>query len=184
MALPAENITLKNKEVAFAVLTGEGRQGKKSENEYTLAVVMSDKDRKKFLDKVYAFWEENKPKKAKDPKDDPKKWFSEKDGVTALWASEVVSKKITRKRKPGTNFTLKEFETLGAGSNVDVEIRLFMYDNSFGSGVGMRLSAVQLNEYKKFTGGGGASLEGETIEDDDIVEASDKPKKKKKKKNK
>jgi hypothetical protein len=181
MALPADNITLKNKEVAFAVLTGEGRKGKKSENEYTLAVVMSGKDRKKFLDKVYGFWEENKPKKAKEPKDDPKKWFSEKDGVAALWSSEVVSKKITRKRKPGTNFTLKEFETLGAGSNVDVEIRIFLYDNSYGSGVGMRLSALQLNEYKKFTGGGGTSLEGEEIDDEDIVEETEKPKKKKKK---
>ena len=67
---------------------------------------------------------------------------------------------------------MKHFSELGAGSVVDAEYRVFMYDNSFGSGLGLRLAAVSLVDFVKYTGGGGNSLKGETLEDDGLVTES------------
>jgi len=49
---------------------------------------------------------------------------------------------------------------------VDVEYRFFHFNNSYGEGLGMRLSAVKLNDFVKYTGGGGSSLEGDTLQGD------------------
>lgn len=175
MAVPAITITEKNKVVAFAVLTGKGRKGKKDENEYTVAVEMSKKEKDRFIKEVTKFWDDEKSNKSKEPKEPFEKWFTESKSVKGgfvLWVSEVISSKLTRKKASGTSFGLDEFANLGSGSKVDVEIRLFLYDNSYGSGIGMRLSAVQLNEFVKYTGGGGASLGGDTIDDEGIEETA------------
>lgn len=182
-------LTLEDKEVAFAILAGEGRQGKKPEKEYVVGVKVTPDERDEVIEKIKEFWEENKPSKNAKPKESFDHWFSEKDGDIVFWASEVASKPLTRKRATGTSYGLKEFETIGAGSKVDVAVRFFIYSNSFGDGIGMRLNAVKLNEYVKFTGGAANLLGGDIIGDDDIVEDStqkgnDEPKEKKEKKEK
>ncbi len=168
MAAPRMNLKLDNAVVAFAVLTGEGRKGKKSENEYTLAVEVTKKQKRDILKQVNEFWEENKPKKAKKPKEDPEKWFSESQdnkGDFVFWASEIVSKSISLERAKGTTFGMKHFKDLGAGSVVDASYSLFLYDNSYGTGIGLRLSVVLLKEFVKHTGN--STLGGEKIDDDD-----------------
>lgn len=172
MANPAYTHTEKNAVVAFAVLTGEGRNGRKKENEYTLAVEVTPKQKQKIIDEVLEFWDENKPKKANAPKEDPNNWFTESQSNKknfVFWASEVVSKNITRKKAEGSEYGLKHFADLGSGSEVDAEYRFFMYDNEYGSGVSVRLSAVCLNKYVKYAGGG-SSLDGDTLDDEGITE--------------
>ena len=185
MAAPAHVMTLKKVEVAFAMLTGEGRKGKKAENEYVLGVVVSKKQKKQIIDEISEFFNSNKTARAKEPAYDFEDWFTENKedpGTFIFWASEVVSNDITRKVAPGTGYGMKEFSSMGSGSVVDAEYRFFYFNNSYGEGIGLRLSAVLLREYVEYSGGGGSTLEGETLqmdgtqvagsssEDDDIVE--------------
>ena len=163
------NLTLKSKTVAFAVLTGKGRQSKKDENEYTLAVECTPKEKKKIVNEVLEFFMDNKSNKVTKPKQDPEDWFTvskSDDSNFVFWGSEVVSSGVTYKVAPNTGYTMQNFADLGADSVVDVEYRLFYYNNSFGEGIGLRLSAVKLNSFVKYTGGGGASLEGDTLQGD------------------
>lgn len=190
MAQAALVLTRKDQEVAFAILTGKGRKGKKAENEYTLAVEVTKKEKKSIIKDIEEFWDENKSSKAKAPKDNPEEWFtvSKNDKKNfVFWASEVVSQGVTRKVAPGKGFGMKNFEKMGAGSIVDVEYRAFHYDNEWGEGVGLRLSAVLLKDFTKHTGGGGYTLEGEELEDSGVTASDnvgDEKKKKKKKKKK
>jgi len=176
MANATMTLTQENAEVAFAVLTGAGRKGKKKENEYVIAVEVTPTQRESILDKLNEFWADNKSKTAKKPSHAFEDLFTEsktnKDNFV-FWGAEVVSGTITRKRAEGTTFTMQHFADLGTGSIVDVEYRVFYYNNDFGEGLGMRLSAVLLKEFVKYSGGNsGTSLKGETLEDDGLVTAT------------
>ena len=175
MANAAKIITLKDQTVAFAVLTGEGRKGKKPENEYVLAIEVSAKQKDKIIKDLTKFFDENKTAKAKGPAYKFDDWFTESktvDGGFVFWGSEVVSNGITYKVAPGTGYTIDNFANMGAGSNVDVEYRFFYFNNSYGEGLGMRLSAVKLNDFVAYTGGGGGTLEGDTLQADGVQVAS------------
>jgi len=167
--------TLKGKTVAFAILTGEGKKGKKDENEYVLAVEVTKKEKNSLIADLTDFFNEHKSPKTKQPAYAFEKWFTESKttkGGFVFWASEVISKDITRKVAPGSGYGMKEFEKIGAGSVVDAECRFFHFNNSYGEGLGMRLSAVLLKEFTEYAGAGGASLEGETLKADGVQVAS------------
>jgi hypothetical protein len=186
MANPAKTIKLEDKEVAYSFLAAEGKKGKKDENEVTIAVKMTKKEKKAFLEEVEALWEDSKTNKVTEPAYAFDDWFSEDqndDKMYVLWVNNLVSNKLALKRAAGTSFTRENFDTLGSGSVVDVEVRSYYWNNKFGEGVSIALSGVLLKEYVEFSGGGGQSLEGEEIVDMDVVEES-KPKKDKKDKKK
>jgi len=169
MANAAEVITLKDQVVAFAILTGAGKKGKKPENEYVLAVEVTAKQRKQLIKELSEFFDEHKTAKAEKPAYEFEDWFTESKSVKGgfvFWGSELVISDITRKVAPGTGYSLREFGEMGAGSVVDVEYRFFYFNNSFGEGLGMRLSAVKLNKFTPYTGGGGATLDGDTLQGD------------------
>ena len=169
MANAVKILTLTGKTVAFAILTGKGRKGKKEENEYVLAIEVSKKERKQIIDDLTDFFDENKSNKADGPAYPFEDYFTESKTVKGgfvFWGSEVISNGITYKVAPGTGYDMQNFADLGAGSEVDVEYRFFYFNNSYGEGLGMRLSAVKLNDFVKYTGGGGASLDGDTLQGD------------------
>ena len=171
MANAAKIITLKDQTVAFAILTGEGRKGKKPENEYVLAIEVSAKQKRKIIKDLTKFFDENKTAKAKGPSYAFDDWFTESKTVKGgfvFWGSETVSNGITYKVAPGTGYTIDNFANMGADSKVDVEYRFFYFNNSYGEGLGMRLSAVKLNDFVAYTGGGGATLEGDTLQTDGV----------------
>jgi hypothetical protein len=173
MANATMTLTQNKAQVAYAVLTGAGRKGKKKENEYVLAIEVTPEQRENLLDKLNEFWAENKTPKAKKPSHAFEDLFTESKSNKenfVFWGAEVVSGTITRKRAEGTNWTMQNFADLGQGSVVDAEYRAFYYNNDFGEGLGLRLSAVCLHEFVKYSGSNsGASLQGETLEDDGLV---------------
>ena len=175
MAAPSMTLTLTDQTVAFATLTGAGLKGKKPENEYVLAIEVTAKQRKNIIKELTEFWDGNKTAKAKGPEYPFKKYFTESKttkGGFVFWGSEVVSNGITYKVAPGTGYGIEQFANMGEGSKVDVEYRFFYFNNSFGEGLGMRLGAVKLNEFTAYTGGGGNTLEGDTIQVDGTQVAS------------
>lgn len=183
-------IILKDKVVAFAQITGDGRKGKKDGKEYSVAVEMSAKEKKKYLKEVEEFWEENKPKGAKKPAHDPADAFSTKEGKDGevLWVNELVEKGITYEKAPDTDFTMKHFEKIGAGSVIDLGIRMFVWDNAHGTGISTVLSVVQLKEFTKYEGSedslGGTKIESDGVESSSSKKSDKKDKKKKKSKKK
>ncbi len=169
MAAASKVLTLLNKTVAFAIVTGKGRKGKKEENEYVMAVECSPKEKKAIIDFVEEFFGANKSNTKAKMKQSPEDWFtpSKSDPKNfVFWASEVISSGITYKVATGTGYDMKSFAALGSGSVVDAEYRMFHYNNSFGEGVGLRLAAIKLNTFVAYTGAGGASLEGDTLQAD------------------
>ena len=169
MANAAKIITLTDRTVAFGILTGKGRKGKKPENEFVLAVEVTAKERKRIIADLTEFFNDNKSPKCTKPSYAFEDWFTdskENKGGFVFWGSEVVSNGITYKVGAGTGYGMQHFADMGPGSKIDVEYRFFYFNNSFGEGLGMRLSAVKLNEFVKYTGGGGASLGGDTLQGD------------------
>ena len=169
MANAAHITTLTDREVAFGILTGAGRKGKKPENEFVLAVEVTAKERDNLVKEWTEFFNSNKSPKTTKPSYAFEDWFTEsktKKGGYVLWASELVTNGITYKVAPGSGYGMTHFADMGSGSKVDLEIRLFHFNNSYGEGLGMRLSAVKLNEFVKYSGGGGSSLEGDTLQGD------------------
>ena len=175
MANAAKLITLKSQTVAFAMVTGKGRKGKKPENEYVLAIEVSLKQKTKIIDELSEFFNANKSVKTQKPAYPFEDYFTESKTVKGgfvFWGSEVVSSGITYKVAPGTGYTMDNFAQMGSGSVVDVEYRFFHFNNSFGEGLGMRLSGITLKDFTAYTGGGGASLEGDTLQGDGTQVAS------------
>jgi len=103
MAAAAKIITLTDKTVAFAILTGDGRKGKKPENEYVLAIEVTAKERKSIIADLAEFFSDNKSPKTKKPSYAFEDWFTEsktEKGGFVFWGSELVSNGITYKVAP------------------------------------------------------------------------------------
>ena len=182
MANPAMNITLTDQEVGFAILTGKGVENKNKSGddrmEYSCAVIVNAKQKEALLKQITEFYEAEasaKWQKSHDNDKDPETFFtvSKDDKKKFLfWASQGVKDGIKLKRASGTDFGIKQFATLGSGSKIDAEYRIFWYEHNGKEGIGLRLSAVQLNEYVEYSGGGGNTLDGEEIPTEDGIETA------------
>ena len=188
MANPAFSKIFNDKEVVFAVLTGDGLEGENG-SQYTLAFKLSPKEKKALVKEVLTFFKENNPGDTSKPTRDPEDWFTkdEESDDYIFWTNAPIDadvkpgRRIKRKRSPGTTFTLEHFETLGAGSIVDVKVRFYIYNtkNNRGNytnryGINRALSEVTLKEWVEFTGGDdGVHTDGEELGNDGVDTATD-----------
>ena len=187
MANAAFSKIFNDREVVFAMLTGEGIEGE-SGNQYTLAFKVTPKEKKAIVKEVIAFFKENNPGDRSEPARDPNDWFTEDEesGDFIFWVNAPIdadvkpNRRIKRKRAPGTTFGLKEFENMGAGSIVDVKVRFYIYQvkNNKGNytgryGINRALNEVTLKEFVEFTGADdGVHTDGEEIGSDGVDTAS------------
>ena len=181
MANPAFSKVLKDKEVVYAVLTGDGVEGDYG-SQYSLGIKMTRKEKDKLIKEVKEFFDEKRDgeRMARDPED----WFSEDeegDGYV-FWVNAPIDadvkpiRRLKRKRATGTRYGMEEFETIGAGSIVDAKVRFYIYNVKNGEGaptkkwgINRALSEVVLKEYVPFEGADdGVTTEGEEIGSDGI----------------
>ncbi len=185
---PSASFILEDMTVGFAQITGEGRKGKSKEFEYLMAVEMEGKDKKTFIKQINELWESAGFGKAAKPEYDPASWFTADEGKSeCLWISEKVEKLDLDnfyERAPDTDFTMKQFAKMGAGSVVNLGIRAFIWSNENGKGVSIVPTVVQLKEFTKYSGGAATSLGGTKLGDEGVNTSSEKKDKKKKKKKK
>jgi len=169
MASASTKIVMRNKEVAFAILAGEGKPFQKKMM-YNLAVEITEDEKNEIVDKLETFWNDNKSSKAKKPGHPNDRLVQESEhnkGMYTLWSSQEVSKKIVRKVAKGTGYGMKHFLEMGNGSNIDFEINVYHYNNSDGEGLGFRLAGVTLNKFVAYTAA--SELDGDELADEDIV---------------
>ncbi len=167
-------IQLKDVEVVYAAVTGEGVLNKKAKkNQYSLAILVDEATKKDILKTVKKMFEKDAPCDEWD--NDPEKWFKEDDdgkGYVLFLNCAIDDESkypLVRQRKQGTSWKLKHFETMGKGSRVDVKFNVYVYGDEDECGVGRALNAILLREWVEYTGGG---IEGgENIDVDSDIPA-------------
>lgn len=184
--------------IPFAVVTGEGVDDFDGvDKEYTASIVLNKKQAKFFRDEVMEFWEENKPKSAKD---EPANWKNivregkdDYEGSFMLYAKTKThfgdkANVVTIVNHEGTKLDPEEFGLIGKGSEGRLAVTLSIYSQGKGknmkAGVSIFLSAIKLTKFSGFESNGAANAFGK--EDGEVDAAggfkSEKKDKKKKKK--
>lgn len=176
--LPKQPITTPKGELRWVFITGEGRPNLNGENQYQAVLVLPDGDPRaeELIEQIETFWEENKPKKAGEPKslgyrtnDSGEIEFSFKTSTTFPDGSKKKIKVYDSKAKEVD----KELK-IGNGSIGRISGTMAIYDNGPNKGVTLYLNAIQLLKYIPYDGAGAAfepDEEGEFSADDTPFEA-------------
>lgn len=163
------NITTPKGEIRWATINGAGKTDLNGRNIYTADVVVSAEEAAPMLEKLEAFWEENKPKGAKAPKsmgyktlDDGSVVFTLKTATT--YPKSGDPKKIEVYDAKAKQVAWPDSKKIGNGSIGRLSGMAAVYDAGVAArGVTLYLDAIQLVKLVEYTSGSSNSF---AVEDD------------------
>lgn len=176
----------------WCYITGEGKENLQGQMQYTASVYVTPEEAAPFIEKLEAFWEDNKPKGAKNPKTLGYHEEKDKDGeLTGLigftFKTGVVfpdgSKKVIDTYNKSRAKVSLGTKRIGNGSRGALSGQMGIYDQPGNAGVTLYLNAVQIIDFVEYNiDPGFAAVEDgsfEAIEGDDsgfTAVAEDHPK--------
>ena len=160
-------------ELEWVFIDGDGKPDLQGVPKYQVDLVLEPEVAEAFREKVMSFWEENKPKGAKEPKSTglyPHKVKDEKasseagENVYTDTGKTVVRFKTNTQYQNGDPKVVKVFNSkgseislmgkkIGNGSRGRVNGAMDIYNVPSGKGVTFYLNGVQLSKFVEFTGG-------------------------------
>ncbi|BAF69569.1 ssDNA-binding protein [Nitratiruptor sp. SB155-2] len=147
----------------WVFVTGQGRPNLNGENQYQAVLVLPDgsKEADDLIAQIEQFWEDNKPKNARDPKS--MGYRTNKDGEiefnfkTSTTFPDGTAKKVKIFDSRAVEVT-RELK-IGNGSEGRISGMMAIYDNGPNKGVTLYLNSIQLLKYKEYDGSSAAGFE-------------------------
>ena len=181
--------------IPFGVVTGEGLDNYNEDGkEYSVSIILDNKQAKDVKEQVMDFWDEHKPSGAGDEPANIKGIVREgKDDYEGSFIMYAKTQTNFGEGKPniipivnheGTKLDPAEFGLIGKGSEGRLAVNLAIYVQGKKKGVSVFLSAVKLTKFEKYEASGGASAFGSNDEGEVSGEGGFKSEKKKDKKKK
>lgn len=144
-------------EIRWAYLTGQGKKNLNGVDEYTIQIVCSQEEAQNAIEQIQTFWDENKPKGAKDPKSCGYKIDDQGNIVFTLKTKTTYQdgtpKDIRIFNAKAELVKLPEGVRVGNGSRGRASGIMAIYDGGVAArGVTLYLDAVQLTKFQQYSG--------------------------------
>jgi len=141
----------------WAFVTGQGRKNLNGNDEFTIQVEVPEKEAKAAMDEITAFWNDNKPKGAKEPKSlgfkvvDGKAIFTLKTKTTYADGKEKEVRIFDASAK---RVTMPDGVRIGNGSRGLASGIMAVYDAGVAArGVTLFLDAIQITKFVEYSEG-------------------------------
>lgn len=144
-------------EIRWAYLTGQGKKNLNGIDEFTLQIVVPADEAEEAISQIETFWNENKPKGAKEPKSTGYK-TDEKGNVVFTLKTKTVYQDGTPKEirifnAKAEQVKLPDGVRVGNGSRGRASGIMAIYDGGVAArGVTLYLDAVQLTKFQSYAG--------------------------------
>lgn len=170
------NFTTPKGEFRWAFINGQGRKNLNDQLEYSIDVVVSAEDAAQTIEKLEAFWDDNKPKGAKAAKSMGYKTLDSGDVCFTLKTKTTYPsgdpKKIRVFNAQAKEIDLPGEAKIGNGSRGRASGIAAIYDSGpTARGVTLYLDAVQLTKFVKYEAGASFGVD----EEDDFGNFEDAP---------
>lgn len=161
-------------EIKWAFISGHGRKNDlNGRHEYSIDIVVPQAEARGAIEALDTFWEENKPKDAKQAKSMGYRIDEESGNVTFTFKTTTTypsgdPKVIRIFNAKAQEMTLPEGQKIGNGSRGRAAGTAAIYDGGKAArGVTLYLDAVQLTKFVAYQGSTGFEADLEDAEDDE-----------------
>lgn len=141
----------------WAFVTGQGRKNLNGHDEFTIQVEVPEKDAKAAMDEITNFWNDNKPKGAKEPKSLGFKVVGGNAIFTLKTKTSYADGKIKEVRifdASAKRITMPEGMRIGNGSRGIASGIMSVYDAGVAArGVTLFLDAIQITKFVEYSDG-------------------------------